>query len=194
MIKSLNCKTILEIVSDVKKEKELLNVCDILKLIDTLRLSIDMHNELNILDDIKSDVFIVKNELKANRNLLISKENLSEYDFKDLTINFINMLEEQCLLLVVNENLIHIDINYDRLIRITKDIADSNCLKALIALKDFQSVNLFNIDKTLNLSELEELHKKYVVSADFEKNEELFKFLCSMLRDLEILKKAYSTK
>lgn len=190
MLKALGCKNIKEIVEDMNKNKDLLTVSQTVKLLRNLNLLIDIHNELQILDDLKSDLLISKKSLVNGKNLLISAENISDFDVKNKTVDYINMLDEQALLVVLNEHVVYIDINYEKV----KKLCVSESSNMLGVLSEMQSMNFFDSEGILNESGLHDMCKKIVISADFEKNEDAFNCLCETLSGLQGIKKVYSKK
>lgn len=190
MIKALGCKNVEEIVYDINRCKGMLTVSETVELLRKLNLLIEMHNELGILNDLKSDLLISKNSLTTGKNLLISAENIIDFDVKEKTIDYINMLDEQCLLVILNEHVVYIDVNYEKM----KKLCVSESSNMLGVLSELQSLNFFNNEKVLNEVGLHDMYKKIVVSADFEKNDDAFKYLCEVLSGLQGVRKVYSKK
>lgn len=194
MKKSVLCKNIYEIVEEVKGNEKFIKTEDMPKLIAEMRTLIEMNNELNYLDDIKTDILSLKSSFDSNNNIIVKGNVVDQFELRELTVEVLKVLSEQGLVLVIEpNNNIYIDMDIDKLIEVCRDILSIENVNVLMWLQKLQVRAIVDIHGNLK-EETNELYKELVVATDFEKNEVRFNFMCGVLSEMEGLVKVYSKK
>lgn len=193
--KGFSCKSIYEIIEEYKKEKKVLNDKDVFLIIDDLRLVIEMNAELGYLEEIKTDIISLRSDSGLENNVIIKEDVIKRAELKKLTVEVLKMLGEQGLLLVLEpNNNLYMDIDVDKLINILKNCASLECLSVLLMLQNIQEQSFIDTKGNFKEESFKRIYQDILVSADFEKNEVRFKYICGILSYLDNLARTYSKK
>lgn len=193
--KGFSCKSIHEIIEDYRKEKKVLNDKDVFLIIDDLRTVIEMNAELGYLEEIKADILSLKNDFGSENNIIIKEDSMKNTKFKKITVEVLKMLGEQGLLLVLEpNNNLYMDVDIDKLISVLKNCASLECLSVLLMLQGIQEQSFIDIQGNFKEENFKKIYQDILISADFEKNEVRFKYICWILNYLDNLARAYSKK
>lgn len=193
--KGFSCKSIHEMVEDYRIEKKVLNDKDVFLIIDDLRTVIEMNTELGYLEKIKTDILSLKNDFGSENNVIIKEDSIKNAELKKITVEVLKMLGEQGLLLVLEpNNNLYMDIDIDKLINVLKNCASLECLSVLLMLQNIQEQSFIDMKGNFKEENFKKIYQDILVSADFEKNEVRFKYICGILNYLDNLARAYSQK
>lgn len=192
----ISCKRIEKMIEEFYiGKKSVLNILDVFKIVENLRVVIEMNEELNYLEDIKTDILSLKNNKEENNNLIIKKDILGEHRLKELTVEVINMLDEQGLLLVLEpNNNLYMDIDYAKLISLLKNYASIEFMSILLILDNIERQAIVDYRGNLREESFKELYDDIFVSTDFEKNPVKFNYMCGILNELNNVKQAINEK
>lgn len=184
----VSCITMDEIINSYSKNGEvLIKDREIFSIIEELKVIIETNNEMNYLFDVREDIISLRKELNGE-NLIIKKDTLNENGLSELTYEFINMIDEQGLVLILEpNNNLYIDIDYHKLINRLKKCSPISCMSVLVSLIKIQEKSIFDEFGKFSLTKYDKLHEDILIDTDFERDEDGFKYMCTILSDLECL-------
>lgn len=181
----------------LKKQNGLLEDKDIFLIIEELRGLIEMNIELGYIEDIKEDILNLSLLREDGFNKIVKMEDLKNKKNKvsDITYRFLEMIEEQGLVLVLepNDN-IYIDVNYDALLNVVKDKSTLTFANVFAMLDLLQNESYLDKDGYLNKDKFYKMYKQVLVTTDFEKDCVRYKYLENILSYMEKLKRVYNEK
>lgn len=168
------------------KNKGILRDKDIVSIIKEMNNLIAMNIELGYLDDLKKEINILKDNNNVNVNTIIRYEDALKLELKELTLRIIEVLDNQGLLIVVEPNSnLFIDIDYEKFLVNTSKCSPLNHISMVTALMDIQKIAFVDSNGNLKRDNLDKLHEELLISTDFEKNPDMFKYMLNTLCYLE---------
>lgn len=179
----------------IVKEGQILKDGDILSIIGELRNLIAMNEELNYLEDVRENILNLNIYKKQNFNTIIKKDNIDNGLINELTEKFLEIIEEQGLILIIepNDN-IYIDIDYTKLLEVIQENASLESTSVISALKLVQENSIIDSKGNIIKENYKNIYKQISILTDFEKNPITFKYMNGILTHLEKLSKIYSKK
>lgn len=168
---------------------------DVVSIIEELKDLIEMNRELNYLEDIREDIVNLKIEKDSKFNTIIKKDFINGEGLKEITVKFLEILDEQGLILILEpNNNLYIDIDYDRLVKILHGYSSLRFVGVIRALELIQENAIVNSEGVLAEENYKNLYEEIFVSTDFEKNPIRFKYMNTILSYLEVMFKIYKKK
>lgn len=179
----------------IVKEGQILKDGDVLSIIGELRNLIAMNEELNYLEDVRENILNLNIYKKQNFNTIIKKDNIDNGLINELTEKFLEIIEEQGLILIIepNDN-IYIDIDYTKLLEVIQENASLESTSVISALKLVQENSIIDSKGNIIKENYKNIYKQISILTDFEKNPITFKYMNGILTHLEKLSKIYSKK
>lgn len=179
----------------IVREGYILNDNDIFSIIEELKNLIEMNRELNYLEDIRKDIVNLKIEKDSKFNTIVKKDYVKNEELNEITVKFIEVLDEQGLILVLEpNNNLYIDINYDKFVKILYKCSSLECIGVITALESIQRNAIIDCEGVLMEENYKNLYREIFVSTDFEKNPVRFKYMNGILSYLEMMYRIYKKK
>lgn len=180
----------------ISKQKCELNDGEIIEIIEELEEIIEMNLELNYLEDIKEDIIQLNIKKDSNLNKIIKKDSIDNQKLEELTIKFLEMLDEQGLVLVLEpNNNVYMDIDYNRLIKVLENNFSLGYARTIInALELIQKIAIVSEEGILNYENYKKLYNNIFASIDIEKSKISYNYMNALLSYVESMGKLYKSK
>lgn len=193
--KILNNSMIQIVEKYISKNKGELSDSEIFEIIEELKKLIEINLELNYLEDIKEDIVHLNIKKDSNLNTIIKKDSIINQEVEELTIKFLDVLDEQGLVLILEpNNNMYIDINYDSLIKLVNNSSFLGCMGVINSLQLIQKNAIVNEKGVLNYENYKKLYNEIFISTDFEKNQIRYNYMTTLLSYLESMGRIYKNK
>lgn len=167
----------------------------VFEIIEKMKLLIEEHLELNYLEDIREDVLHLNIKRDYNLNIIIKKDNIDDKKLKKITVKFLEMLDEQGLILILEpNNNIYIDVDYNKLVKLLYKDSFLACMGVINALELIQNNALVTKEGILNYENYKKIHKEILISKEFEEDEIRHKYLDEIISYLKLMAKVYRKK
>lgn len=177
------------------KEGYILKDEDVFAIIEELKVLIEMNRELNYLEDIKEDIINLKLEKDSRFNTIVKKDFIDDNKVKEITIKFLEMLDEQGLVLILEpNNNLYMDIDYDKFVKLLHKNSNLECIGIITALESIQKTAIVDSEGVLMCENYKNLYQEIFISTDFEKNPVRFKYMNTILSYLEGISRVYKKK
>lgn len=179
----------------IVKEGYVLNDNDVFSVIEELKNLIEMNRELNYLEDVKEDIINLKIEKDSKFNTIIKKDCIENEGLKEITIKFLEILDEQGLVLILEpNNNLYIDIDYNKFVKLLHKYSSLKCIGVISALELVQNTAIVDSEGVLMNENYKNLYQEVFISTDFEKDPIRFKYMNTILSYLELMPKIYRKK